>query len=372
MATVVIVHAPEDTLPARALAEKIRQAKLDVVLEKTGDEFRDAFKGVPVALALWSPRSVTAQQMSDDVTFAKSKTKVVHALMQNAKAPPPFTTEPSVDLTGWRGEDEFEPWRQLAKEITSKAGVPNLPPPTPRPPSGFFQPGAPPVAPAPQGAPAQQQRPAAQQQQRPAPAPQPQRAAAPPPQRSAPPPRPAPQARQYEATAEPKKGGGMMMIAIITFVIVAALGGGGYWFWNQQQGSQAAATAWENIDPTDASAIRQFIASNPPAAAKATAEQALVELEQQSWDAAQEAGDIATYEAFLRQFPDSTHAIEANGQIQSIRVREQDLANTATSTTTATATTTTATTTQEPAGQAPVQLTPPQQPETQPEQPPQE
>jgi hypothetical protein len=58
MATVVILHAAEDTLPARALAEKVRQAKLDVVLEKTGEEVREALKSGQVSIALWSPRSV--------------------------------------------------------------------------------------------------------------------------------------------------------------------------------------------------------------------------------------------------------------------------------------------------------------------------
>jgi len=65
MATVVVIHAAEDTLPARALAEKLRQAKLDVVLEKQpGDELRDAVKAAPVTIALWSPRSIEHSRSS--------------------------------------------------------------------------------------------------------------------------------------------------------------------------------------------------------------------------------------------------------------------------------------------------------------------
>ena len=47
MATVAIIHAAEDTLPARALAEKLRAAKLSVQLElPPGEELREAVKGM--------------------------------------------------------------------------------------------------------------------------------------------------------------------------------------------------------------------------------------------------------------------------------------------------------------------------------------
>ena len=42
MASVAIIHAAEDALPARARAEKLRQGKLTVILEKHGDELRNA------------------------------------------------------------------------------------------------------------------------------------------------------------------------------------------------------------------------------------------------------------------------------------------------------------------------------------------
>lgn len=311
MPTVVIVHAPEDTLPARALAEKIRQAKLDVVLEKTGDEFRDAFKGVPVSIALWSPRSVGQQQMTDDVTFAKSKSKVIHALMQNAKAPPPFTSEPAIDLTGWRGEDEFAPWRELAKLVTDKAGVAPLPPPAPKPPSGFFQPGRPG-----EGASQQQAAPGRQQQQR---APQSRQQAAPQqqrqaPQRSAP---PQPQRSIPQSEAQPKKGGGMVVIAAIVFVVVAALGGGGYWYFTQNGAATTSAT-WDAVERNDADAIRAFIAGDP-GDFRQQAEQALADLEERSFEAASDSDTIEAFEAFLNDFPDSEHATRARGRIAELR-----------------------------------------------------
>jgi hypothetical protein len=142
MATALVIHAPEDALPARALAEKLRAAKLTVVLEKaSGEEVREAARGAQVAVALWSPRSVTQPAIVDDVAAVRAKTKILHAQMQNAQTPEQFRGDKSVNLTGWRGEDEFPPWRDLAKLVTDRAGVAPLAPPAPRPPSGFFEPG---------------------------------------------------------------------------------------------------------------------------------------------------------------------------------------------------------------------------------------
>lgn len=317
--SVVIIHAAEDTLPARALAEKVRQAKLDVTLERgTGEELRTAIKGAAVTIALWSPRSVGQTELVDDAAFAKGKTKLIHAVMQSAPMPEQFRNEPNVNLTGWRGEDEFPAWLQLAKQVTDKAGVAPLPPPAPKPPSGFFQPGMASGAAAPQPG----QRPA--QQQAPRPPQQQQRAAAPPPQQRAAQPAPRPQPAPSRATSVPepakeKKGGAGVMIAIIAFIVVALVGGGGYWFMTQQN---AQTSAFESVDPNSASALRAFLAGNPSDADRASAQEALSALERSTLDAAREANTVEAYEAFLRDFPDSDEAIYAQGQIQQLRQAE--------------------------------------------------
>ncbi|MBI3438258.1 MAG: toll/interleukin-1 receptor domain-containing protein, partial [Proteobacteria bacterium] len=198
MATVVIIHAADDTLPARALAEKLRQAKLTVVLEKQGDDLRDAVKSAQAGVALWSPRSATEATMVDDVSFARGKTKLVHALMQNTPLPDAFRSDKSANLTGWRGEDDFAGWRELAKLVTERAGVAPLPPPAPRVDSGFFSPGR--VDPA-QVSNAGGAQAAHAAQRRAAPAPAPRQAAPPRAPASAPraaaSPRPAPVQRDY-------------------------------------------------------------------------------------------------------------------------------------------------------------------------------
>lgn len=311
MATVVIVHAAEDTLPARALAEKLRQAKLTVTLEHPpGEPLREAVRNAQVTLALWSPRAVEQLDIVDEVRqAARGKSKVVHALMQGATMPAQFPSEQPVNLTGWRGEDDFQPWRDLARLVTGKAGVANLAPPTPKPPSGFFQPGHADA----EGPPRQAARPQPQQPRQQAAAPRPQPA-----------PRPAPRPEPYaSAPEEPRAGGGRgMMIGAIALVIVALAGGGGYWFMTQNQGAQT--TSLDDVDLGSAAALREFLASSPSAAEREQAREALATLEQQSLDAARDANTIEAFEQFLRDFPESEEAVFVQGQIQQLRVLEAE------------------------------------------------
>lgn len=311
MPSVVIIHAAEDTLPARALAEKLRQAQVQVILEKQpGEDLRSAVKGSPVTIALWSPRSVQNADIAEEVKFARGKSNVFHALMQSVGAPEQFRSDKSVNLTGWRGEDEFAPWRELAKLVTDKVGVAPLPPPAPKPPSGFFQPGRPTEGGAPQQPAGRQQQPQrAQQQQR---APQ-QRAPQPQQQRAA----PQPSRNPPQQSAEPKKGGGMVAIAAIAFVAIAALGGGGYWFMTQNSTSTTSA-AWEAVDRNDADALRAFVAGDP-GEHRQEAEQALADLEERSFESASDTDTIEAFEAFLNDFPDSSHATRARGRIAELR-----------------------------------------------------
>ena len=318
MPSVVIIHAGEDTLPARALAEKLRAANLTPILEQSNsDALRNAIKTAPVTIALWSPRSVAQASLADETSFARGKSKVVHATMQNAAAPDAFRGDKTVNLTGWRGEDDFPAWRELAQWVTERAGVKPLPPPAPRPPSGFFQPGmaraaagATAAAPTPtRGRAAPQPQPAPQQARsapRPAPAPAPtqQRSQAPP--------------RQTSAPAESGGGGGRgMMIAIITFVVVAVAGGGGYYFWNQSQ-SSATTTAWDGVAQNDADALRAFLAGDP-GDYREEAQAALAALEERSYESASDNDTIEAFEAFLNDFPESEHAIAARGRIAELQ-----------------------------------------------------
>lgn len=325
MATVVIIHAADDALPARALAEKLRLAKLNVVLEKQpGEDVRNALKSAQVTIALWSPRSVAQQALIDDVSFARGKSKVLHACMQNSSAPEAFRGDKSVNLTGWRGEDEFPPWRDLAKLVTERAGVAPLPPPAPRPASGFFQPGR--VDAVAEAAPAggqgrraasapQQRAPQPAQRQAPRQAQQPQRAASPPPRAAA--------QRDYAPPEPEKKGGGGMMIGIIVLVVVLALGGGGYYFWQQSQGASTAQTAWAQIDRNDPAALRAFItAQSGPL--KTQAESALGVLEERSFEAAMDSGAADDLQRFLHDFPDSSHVLAVRGKLAQLQVSAGD------------------------------------------------
>lgn len=374
MATALIIHAPEDALPARALAEKLRGAKLTVLLEKNaGEDVRDAAKTAQVTIALWSPRSVGNAGLVDDVAAARGKSKLVHAQMQNAQTPSQFAGDKSVNLTGWRGEDEFQPWRELANAITERAGVAPLPPPAPRPPSGFFTPGRVDQS----GADASAGAASASAGQ----ATQP-RAAAPPPRPAAPrTQQPPPRAQQPRAERpppgvdldEPKKGGMGMIIGIVALVLVLGGGGAGYMWWQGQNAARTSTAAFDQVDRNDAAALRSFIAANS-GPAKTQAQGALSELEERSYEAASDADTVEALQGFLRDFPQSSHALAARGRIAELQANPDQGTDTTTltgvdqpttdqvapggATTTATTTTTSA-----PSG-APVQLTPPSEPST--------
>lgn len=326
MATVAIIHAAEDALPARALAEKLRQAKLTVVLEKQlGDELRSAVKDSKVTLALWSPRSIGQQPLVDDAVFARGKSKLVHVVMQNASAPSQFSNDSIVNLTGWRGEDDFAAWRDLAKLVTDKAGVAPLPPPAPRSPSPFFTPGA--VNPQAEAAAAARHTgrvpggstnalPGANTRQlqprQTAPRPQQSQQRAP----QSPPPRPA-----AAQSSEPKKGGGAGLMIGIAAVVVLGLAGGGYYFYNQSQTASSTSAAWESVAQNDADALRAFI-SGDPGDFRDEAESALAALEDRSFEAASDSDTIEALENFLNDFPDSQHAITARGRIAELQTLE--------------------------------------------------
>lgn len=302
MASVVIIHAAEDTLPARALAEKLRQAQLNVIIEKQGGELQSAVRSAAVAVALWSPRSSAAPSLIDEAAAASSQSSLVHATMQNAPLPEQFRGAPGVNLTGWRGEDDFPAWRELAQLVTSKAGVAPLPPPAPRPPSGFFQPGrqGETSAAAPPPRPEQQPR-----QQAAPPRPQPQAA-----------PRPAPEPRSPSYDDEPKKGGNGLVIGVIAIAALAVIGGGAYFFMNQQGGQGAA--AWEEVDRSDPDALRAFI-ETASGDARTEAQAALRALENSAYEEARAANTIEALQGFLADFPNSEHSIAARGRIAELQ-----------------------------------------------------
>ncbi|MEQ1616933.1 MAG: hypothetical protein ABL883_01145 [Terricaulis sp.] len=285
MAQVVIVHALEDTLPARALAEKLRRAELVVELEKlAGEETRGALETAVLAIALWSPKSVGQAGLIEDVAYAREKGRVLHAVMQNAAAPSQFHQDRGVNLTGWRGEEDFPAWRQLAKFVAEAAGVAPPPPPEPQPDSGFFTPGR--VAAA-------------------AGAPNPVRG------RDA----ASPRAADPERAEVPKRGSGLMLAALA----IAALGGagGGYYFWNQSRAPEETASPLDELDPNDVESLRALINGGSGELAE-RAQQALNDLEERSFEAASDA-DIAELEAFLSGFPQSQHAAAARKRLAELQ-----------------------------------------------------
>lgn len=312
MASVVIIHAADDALPARALGEKLRLAQLTPIIETQGEERQSAIREAALTIALWSPRAAADAEAAEAAAYAQSNGNIVHAAMQSAQPPERFRGEKCVDLTGWRGEDDFPAWRELADIVTDKAGLPPLPAPAPRPPSGFFQPGRPdPEAMSAAAAPPRARAP------RPAPAPR-QEAPRSEPQRHEPPRRAAPSFDETPRTASESGGGGRMAIlAGITFVVVALVGGGGYFLWSQSQNS-GDASAWEAVDTGDPAALRAFL-DGAPGSYRDDARAALASLEERSFEAAMDANSIEALEAYLNDFPSGENALAARGRIAELQ-----------------------------------------------------
>lgn len=306
MPNVVIIHAADDTLPARALSEKLQQTQAQVTLEHTpGQKLRLAIDAADLVIALWSPRALGQAALVEDVRYARDIGKVLHASMQSAALPEPFGGDPSVNLTGWRGEDNFAPWRQLAGLVTTRIGAAPLAPPAPRAPSGLFNPASTPTT----NAPSPISSPETPPPRRPEPAP----FTEPPPLNVAMP--------GFEP--EERGGGRTLLYAALAILAVGVAGAGGFMLLGQR-GNGAQATSLEDVDIGDASALREFIASAASRAEREQAEDALDTLEQQSLDAARDENTIEAFEAFLRDFPESEEAVFVQGQIQQIRLRQAD------------------------------------------------
>lgn len=311
MASVVIIHAPEDAMPARALADKVRRAGLSVILEQpSGQQARQAVSSAAAVIALWSPRSAASEAIADDVTFARAACAVIHATMQNAHAPERFSGEPAVDLTGWRGDDDFAPWRELGALVTQAAGAPPLPPASPRQAPGFFQPGRPE---APHSA-------ADALESRPRPARD--RTASLAIDANSPPPKAQQDLRPSgpidRPPIEPVEGSRSIMTIAIAAIAIAALGGGGIWFMTQS-GAASSASAWERVDQDDTDALRAFLAGNP-GAWRDEAEDALGAIEERRYQDARNADTIEAYQAFLAEFPASErYNLSVRGRIAELR-----------------------------------------------------
>jgi hypothetical protein len=305
MASVVIIHAPDDAMPARALADKVRRAGVSVVLEQpSGQPVRDAVSTAAAVIALWSPRSAANDEIVNDVLFARDACAVLHATMQNAAAPDLFGGEPAVNLTGWRGEDDFAAWRELGSWVTQAAGAPPLPTPQHRQAPGFFQPGRPEAPNTGADAPKVRREratplaidangpPRLEEERRPPPLDRP--------------------------PLEPETGNRSIMTIAIAAIAVAALGGGGIWYITQS-GAASSAASWEQVDHDNADALRAFLAGRP-GSWRDEAEDALAGLEERHYREARNADTIEAYQTFLQEFPDSNRfGLSARGRIAELR-----------------------------------------------------
>jgi hypothetical protein len=298
MASVVIIHAAEDTLPARALAEKLRQAQLQVILEKQPGEDAHRREGADDRVCRRVRPQIASRRR---VKFARGKQPFrTDEQRLSAKRSQRQGGEP----TGWRGE-QVAAWRELAKLVTIAASrrcrrlCRNRP-------QGF-----PPGRVAGRWPTAAASSPATTRTAAAAPATQRPRR-----RRALPPATATLDSRSWRRRAEE----GRRHITAAVVIVHRALGGGGYWFMTQSNAS-ATSSAWDSVSRDDADALRAFI-DGDPGEYRGEAETALANLEERRFEAAGNAGTIEAYEAFLNDFPNSEHATRANGRIAELRLQQ--------------------------------------------------
>src|SRR5262245_25115450 len=118
MAGVVIIHALEDGAPAHALAEKLDALGYQTATDLTpSGALREIVGEADVIVALWSPRSTGRADLVGEAAYARGLGRLIHARMHNTPPPREFASDPQIDLTGWKGNDEFPGWRNLQAAI---------------------------------------------------------------------------------------------------------------------------------------------------------------------------------------------------------------------------------------------------------------
>ncbi|MGE0045277.1 MAG: toll/interleukin-1 receptor domain-containing protein [Hyphomonadaceae bacterium] len=311
MAGVVILHAQEDGAPAHALAAKLRALGFETVTDAPpGPGLRRAIDNSEAVVALWSPRSAPRADLVGEAAYARDLGVLIHARMQNMPAPAQFSADPTIDLTGWRGEDSFPGWRNLQAAVEGVVqandpvfGAPERAPPrTPAPP-----PARQPAYRAPAYEEDAYREPAYEEPSYRDPAP---RAPA-----YEPPPHYAPQAQENGG------GGGLRLalIGIVTFLVVAGVGIGGYSFIQGGQSNAAAEAAWNALDKSDPRALREFLDGDNVGRFERPAEIALEGLEVEAYRTAREADTVEALEGFLENFPESRHGTLVRGRIAELR-----------------------------------------------------
>jgi hypothetical protein len=381
MAGVVIIHAQEDSAPAHALATKLRALGHETATDLTPRLMRGAMGSAEVAVALWSPRSAANADLIAEARHARASGKLIHARMHNTPAPDLFRGDPTIDLTGWRGDDAFAGWLNLkaaiegvllaaqeneaaAREAEHAAAFdafgdyeparnhepappPRYAPPPAAPPSAqrgvYEEPDIEPDDPAREDSArdwaALEHAAQVDESERRIPhertyaddigdgeGP---RFSAYGEGRSGYETRPRRYDRDYERRdgEERRSGGSPMRLAIIgvvTFLVVAGVGIGGYSMIQSGRTSAAAEKAWAALDKTDPLALRAFL-DGAPGRYRQPAEAALEGLEIDYLGRARESDTIQAYQSFLASFPETRHSAEISGRMAMLRQRERDL-----------------------------------------------
>lgn len=68
-----------------------------------------------VTMVLWTPRSVSSEFVRSEVNYAKSKDKLIPAMLEECEVPLAFSLTQYADLSLWSGDSQHEEWRRLVR-----------------------------------------------------------------------------------------------------------------------------------------------------------------------------------------------------------------------------------------------------------------
>ena len=139
MSDIFISYKREEYPFARQLADTLERQGLSTWWDpqlRAGEYFDDVIEAALVkaqcVVVLWSARAVKSRFVKDEATYALNESKLVPALIEDARLPFRFATLHTIQLFGWDGSEDDPSFQSLLKNIRAvlerKAGQERLEP----------------------------------------------------------------------------------------------------------------------------------------------------------------------------------------------------------------------------------------------------